>query len=116
MHASLVYYFFLAAPRGLWGLSSQPGPSLVKARSPNHWTTREFPTLSLKLSQFCGLGIHCFGKDPQCSPYLLQVIINPSFSCFFFLKNIYLFIYLAVPGQLQHVGFFFFFFKFQPVG
>ena len=37
-------------------------------------------TLSLKLSQFCGSERHCFGKDPQCSPYLLQVIINPSFS------------------------------------
>ena len=36
-------------------------------------------TLSLKLPQFCCLGTHCFGKDPQCSPHLLQVI-NPSFS------------------------------------
>ena len=23
---------------------------------------------------------HCFGKQPRCSPYLLQVIINPSLS------------------------------------
>ena len=37
-------------------------------------------TLSLKVPQFCCSGRHCFGKDPQCSPYLLQVI-NPSFSC-----------------------------------
>ena len=34
-------------------------------------------TLSLKLPQFSGR--HCFGKDPWCSPYLLQVI-NPSSS------------------------------------
>ena len=40
----------------------------------SHWT--EF---HLKIPQFCCLGRHCFGKDPQCSPYLLQVI-NPSFS------------------------------------
>ena len=36
-------------------------------------------TLSLKLPQFCCLGRYCFGKDPWCFPYLLQVI-NPSFS------------------------------------
>ena len=35
-------------------------------------------TLGLKPSHFCCLGRHCFGKDPQRSPYLLQVI-NPSF-------------------------------------
>ena len=34
--------------------------------------------LSLKLPQFSCSGRHCFGKDPQCSPYLLQVV-NPSF-------------------------------------
>ena len=28
-------------------------------------------TLSLKLSQFCCLGSHYFGKDPWCSPFLL---------------------------------------------
>ena len=36
-------------------------------------------TRGLKLPQFRCLGRHCFGKDPWCSPYLLQVI-NPSFS------------------------------------
>ena len=36
-------------------------------------------TLSLKLPQFCSLGRQCFGENPWCSPYLLQVI-NPSFS------------------------------------
>ena len=36
--------------------------------------------LSLKLTKFCCSGRHCFGKDPRCFPYLLQVIINPSFS------------------------------------
>ena len=44
--------------------------------------------LSLKLTKFFCSGRHCFGKDPQC-PYLLQVIINPSFSqslaCIFWL-------------------------------
>ena len=41
------YFFFLAAPRGLLDPSSatgiKPAPSAVKAWSPNHWTTREFP-------------------------------------------------------------------------
>ena len=40
-------FFFLAAPHGLWDLSSQPGiepvPPAVEAQSPNHWTAREFP-------------------------------------------------------------------------
>ena len=36
-------------------------------------------SLSLKLPQFCYLGSHYLRRDPQCSPYLLQVI-NPSFS------------------------------------
>ena len=36
--------------------------------------------LSLKLTKFFCSGRHCFGKDPWCFPYLLQVIINPSFS------------------------------------
>ena len=37
-------------PHGLWDLSSKsgiaPGPSAMKAQSPNHWTFREFPHLS----------------------------------------------------------------------
>ena len=33
---------------------------------------------NLKRPQFCYLGRHCFGKDPPCYSYLLQVI-NPSF-------------------------------------
>lgn len=37
-------------------------------------------SLHLKLPQYCCLGRHCFGKVLQCSPYLFQVIINPSFS------------------------------------
>ena len=37
--------------------------------------------LVLKFSQFCCSRRHCFEKDLQCSPYLLQVI-NPSFSYF----------------------------------
>ena len=40
-------FLFGAEPCGLWGLSPQPGvepgPSAVKAWSPSHWTTREFP-------------------------------------------------------------------------
>ena len=36
-------------------------------------------SLSLKPPQFCYLGRHYLRRDPQCSPYLLQVI-NPSFS------------------------------------
>ena len=34
---------------------------------------------NLKRPQFCYLGRHCFGKDPPCYSYLLQVI-NPSVS------------------------------------
>ena len=52
----LMFYFkifflflFLAAPHSLRDLSSptriEPEPSAVKVRSPNHWTTREFPIL-----------------------------------------------------------------------
>ena len=44
-------FVFLAAPRGLWDLSSlskdrthhlPPTPTTVEAQSPNHWTSREF--------------------------------------------------------------------------
>lgn len=41
-------------------------------------------TLSLKIPQFCCSGRHCFGKDPRCSLYLLQVT-NPFFSQSLFL-------------------------------
>ena len=37
-------------------------------------------TLSSELPQFYCSVRGCFGKDPWCSPYLLQVIMNPSFS------------------------------------
>ena len=43
-------------------------------------TTEQLP-LGLKFSQFCCPRRHCFGKDLQRPPYLLQVI-NPSFSYF----------------------------------
>ena len=57
---------------------SWPAESQGKAKSlyEHAWTP------SLKLPQFCCSGRHCFGKDPWCSPYLLQVIIHPSFSQF----------------------------------
>ena len=58
----LFYYFiFLATPRGLWDLSSPTRDwtqaLAVRARSPNHWTTREFPSfiLYLNLSSICKL-------------------------------------------------------------
>ena len=35
---------------------------------------------SLKLSQFFSLRRYCFEKDPWYSPYLLQIILNTSFS------------------------------------
>ena len=45
-----VYIYFLAMPHGLWELSSltriKPRPLAVRAHSPNHWTTREFPHVS----------------------------------------------------------------------
>ena len=45
----ILFFFFLAAPHGLRGLSSptrgQTRPSAVKAWGPNHWTAREFPQI-----------------------------------------------------------------------
>ena len=45
------YFFFLAMMYGLWDLSSLTGnrtlAMAVKAPSPNHWTTREFPKTPL---------------------------------------------------------------------
>ena len=42
------FFLFLAALRGLWilvpGPGSEPVPSAVKVQSPNHWTSREFPS------------------------------------------------------------------------
>ena len=58
--------------------NSCPAESRGKAKSHYEYAW----TLSLKLPQFCCSGRHCFGKDPWCSPYLLQVIINPSLSQF----------------------------------
>ena len=56
----------------------------------HYWATNA-PILSLKLLQFCCSGRYCFGKDPLCSFYLLQVI-KPFFSwsllgCVFWLNN-----------------------------
>ena len=43
----LFFFLFVATPHSLWDLSSQPGiesrSPAVKAPSPYHWTTREFP-------------------------------------------------------------------------
>ena len=39
-------------------------------------------TLSLKLPQFCCSGRRCFGKDPECFPYLLKANTSPSFRSF----------------------------------
>ena len=49
-----------------------------------------YPQLKNFPNFYC-LGRHCFGKDPQCPPYLLQVI-KPSFSpslawCIFWLNT-----------------------------
>ena len=42
--------FFFSLPRALWDLifltSDQAQSPAVKAQSPNHWTTKEFPHLS----------------------------------------------------------------------
>ena len=44
----LFFFFFLASPYGLWDPSSltrdQTQALAVRARSPNHWTAREFPS------------------------------------------------------------------------
>ena len=50
-HEAYIFFnfFFLAVPHGMLDLSSRPGiepaPRAVEARSPNHWTAREFPKL-----------------------------------------------------------------------
>ena len=44
-----IYLYFLAAPQGMRDPSSpsiEPVPPAVEARSPSHWTTREFPMFS----------------------------------------------------------------------
>ena len=46
-----IFFFFLVVPHGLWDLSSPARDwtwaTAVKALSPNHWTTREFPTYGI---------------------------------------------------------------------
>ena len=42
----ILFFFFLAAPRSLWDLSSPTRALAVKAPSPNHWTARECPFFS----------------------------------------------------------------------
>lgn len=48
-------FFFSATLQGLWDLKFpnerlNPCPLAMKAQNPNHWTTREFPGLSLPIS------------------------------------------------------------------
>ena len=42
-------YIYLAMSCGMQDINSQPGiepvPPAVEAQSPNHWTTREFPSV-----------------------------------------------------------------------
>ena len=61
---SLVVVLFLTPPSGLQDLSfltgSEPGPSAVKARNPNCWTTREFPVFFLN-SVLCFLSRRTLG-------------------------------------------------------
>ena len=52
----LIFFFFLAASRGLWDLSS-PTRDLtqapaVRAPSPNPWTAREFSRCCFNISEF----------------------------------------------------------------
>ena len=67
------------------------------------WTTQA-PScaLSLKHPQFCCSRRCCFKKDPQCSPYLLQEMMNPSFSQS--LVWLYLLtLYLRHPANLNYM-------------
>ena len=63
-----LYFFYLAAPDGLRGPSSQsriePWPSEVKVCSPNHWTTREFPIV---LFCFSLMGLFLNNLQASCS-------------------------------------------------
>ena len=71
----------LATP---WTAAHQAPPSMRFSRQ-EYWSgvpllSPEYANiLSLKLPQFSCLGRHCFKKDSQCFPCLLQ-IVNPSFS------------------------------------
>lgn len=62
--AALTFFFFLPhrAPCGTWDLSSptkiEPRPSAVRARSPNPWTAKGFPALTL-LRMICGKKEKC---------------------------------------------------------
>ena len=72
--------------------------------------------LSLKHPQFCCAKRHCFRKDPQCSTYLLQEMMNPSFSqslVWLYLLTLYLprgKLSLRVTELFSHSCFFFFFY------
>ena len=51
-----------------WELLYAVGVALKKKKKDMHKKTLQF---------YC-LRRHCFGKDPQCSPYVLQIIIPSS--------------------------------------
>ena len=96
------FVLFLAAPHGLRDLSSltrgpgiEPMPPAVEARSPNHWSAREFP-LYFYFDQWIWLYYkilvlnhpHFFGMTLTCLWFVLcQVLgcLHKNFVCFPFL-------------------------------
>ena len=57
------FFFFFGSAAQLWGVTSltriELGHSAVRVRSPNHWTAREFPDLSILILTLliCKMGI-----------------------------------------------------------
>ena len=79
---SLVVVLFLTPPSGLQDLSfltgSEPGPSAVKARNPNCWTTREFPVFFLN-SVLCFLRQEDSGLPSEVSVSLCSCQLKTEF-------------------------------------
>ena len=45
-HLFICLFFFSLREYVFWGGGHTPGPTAMKAPSPNHWTAREFPRIS----------------------------------------------------------------------
>ena len=82
--------FRLATPHSLWDLGSPTMDTLalaLKAPSPNHWTTKELPSLLFCAGQ---------GQDDSftCPAQQLKMLIN---SKFFIMSNLYLSCFNTFP-------------------
>ena len=90
---SIFFLFFFWLHLTVWGIlvpqpGIEPGPSAVRARSPNHWATREFPRIRLELGHGSDSGLaSCLflttfvilGNSLLCDlvPHLWNVMLEP---------------------------------------